>query len=531
MPTHLRLLPLASVFAIAACGAVEQTDEATGDTGTSTEALGYAIVDTAQTSCYGVTVGASCPAAGAGNFGQDAQYQGNAPSYVASADGLTVYDRVTRLTWQKSPDVNGDGKLGKADKLTATAAVERCASLAASKHAGFDDWRLPSIKELYSLIDFRGGDPSGYSGSDTSSLKPYLDTAYFSFDYGHTDEGERVIDSQYASSTRYVSKAGAEELLFGVNFADGRIKGYGLKMPGGGDKTFFVQCVRGNPDYGKNQLVDGGDQTVADKATGLTWSKADSGEPLDYEHALAWVASKNASGFLGHDDWRLPNAKELQSILDYSRSPDGTGGPAIDPIFSITKVTNEAGVADWPWFWASTTHASSDGHGEGVYFAFGRATGWMKVGSASCYSLVDVHGAGAQRSDPKVATGLNELGKACDGSAAYGFGPQGDVLRGRNFVRLVRGGATLVSTSGTGGGDADTTDAPPPGETGAGPTSCSAQSDCERAGACPSSSGCACSDTPTGKACVPKCKVDSDCPKPPDTTLTCGAGGLCVPAR
>ena len=48
-------------------------------------------------------------------------------------------------------------------------------------------------------------------------------------------------------------------MLFGVNFADGRIKGYGLAMPGGAAKTFFVHCVRGNTSYGINSFVDNGD--------------------------------------------------------------------------------------------------------------------------------------------------------------------------------------------------------------------------------------------------------------------------------
>ena len=41
----------------------------------------------------------------------------------------------------------------------------------------------------------------------------------------------------------------------------------------------------------------------------------------------------------------------------------------------------------------------------------------------------DVHGAGAQRSDPKT-------GSADD--YPYGHGPQGDAIRIQNFVRLVR---------------------------------------------------------------------------------------------
>jgi hypothetical protein len=54
------------------------------------------------------------------------------------------------------------------------------------------------------------------------------------FAYGDTT-GERVSDSQYASSTKYVGEsARGMGKLFGVNFADGRIKGYDLQMPCGG---------------------------------------------------------------------------------------------------------------------------------------------------------------------------------------------------------------------------------------------------------------------------------------------------------
>jgi hypothetical protein len=44
----------------------------------------------------------------------------------------------------------------------------------------------------------------------------------------------------------------------------------------------------------------------------------------------------------GYSGWRLPNAKEMQSILDYDRAPRATASAAIDPIFNITQVSNEA---------------------------------------------------------------------------------------------------------------------------------------------------------------------------------------------
>jgi hypothetical protein len=336
-----------------------------------------------------------------------------------------VTDNVTGLMWQQSPDTDGDGNIDAADKLSYDAAVAVAGTL---NLGGYTDWRLPTIKELYSLIDFGGRDPSGYEGTDTTGLIPFIDTDYFDFAYGDTAAGERIIDAQYASCNLYGDPS-AGSLLFGVNFADGRIKGYGLSMPGrGSEKTFFVIYVRGNTQYGKNSFADNGDGTITDNATGLMWSQNDSGGGLDWEDALAWVEQKNAENHLGYSNWRLPNAKELQSIVDYTRSPGTTGSAAIDPLFNATAIINEAKQTDYPCYWSSTTHANwtAISGAYGAYVAFGRAMGYMDDAWA------DVHGAGAQRSDPKA-------GDPAD--FPTGHGPQGDAIRIYNYVRLVRDAA------------------------------------------------------------------------------------------
>jgi len=428
----------------------------------------YTIVDTAQTRCYNNRGVIAAPKPGEPFYGQDAQFQAHPPHYTLGTDGLTVQDHQTGLTWQRSPDTDGDGALTRRDKLTRSQAQALPARLNNAKFGGFRDWRLPSIKELYSLFEACGTDPSGPSDPDTSKLRPFIDTTFFKFAYGDTRTGERVIDSQYATSTQYVGRgARGYDKLFGVNFADGRIKGYDLFMPGGGmQKTFFVICVRGNPSYGTNDFHDNGDGTISDRATELTWSKADSGHGLNWQDALAWAQKKNAERFLGHDDWRVPSVKELQSIVDYSRSPDTTHSPAIDPLFECTCFTNEAHQADYPFYWSATTHAGFMGGGAAMYVAFGRAAGWMSArsmaggpperrggfgpgpGEASGagaqeagggdYHYVDVHGAGAQRSDPKAGD---------PALFPHGRGPQGDVIRIYNYVRLVRGGNVTKSTS------------------------------------------------------------------------------------
>ena len=425
----------------------------------------YAIVATGQTKCYDNRGGIAPPKPGQPFYGQDAQFQAQPASYTLNADGLTVRDNVTGLTWQHSPDTDGDGELTQRDKLTLTKAQALPAKLNAARFGSFDDWRLPSIKELYSLFDARGTDPSGPMNVDTSRLTPYINTKFFKFAYGDTSAGERVIDSQWASSTKYVGKSvRGFGKLFGVNFADGRIKGYDLQMPGGAvEKTFFVICVRGNPAYGKNDFHDNGNGTITDRATGLAWSKADSGHGMNWQDALAWVQTKNAANFFGHDDWRLPSVKELQSIVDYTRSPDTSQSPAIDPLFTCTALTNEAHQVDYPFYWSSTTHAGLRGGAAAMYVTFGRAAGWMSSRGmaggppergggfgpgprpgfggpepqgreSGDYHYVDVHGAGAQRSDPKSGD---------PAMFPHGRGPQGDVIRIYNYVRCVRGGEAL----------------------------------------------------------------------------------------
>ena len=369
----------------------------------------YVIVDTGQDRCFSNDQEIICPHPGEAFDGQDAQYQGCTPSYKDNGDG-TVTDLNTGLMWQKTPDLKNKSTF-----------VQAVAGAKAFRLAGHSDWRLPTIKELYSLIDFRG-----YSARTTQQSKPYIDTNFFAFVWGDAAKGERLIDAQYWSATEYFGKTmSGNPTVFGVNFADGRIKGY-PKISLRGEMTEFVRYVRGNPRYGANNFADNGNGTVTDCATGLVWQKADSGRGMDWQEALVYAEGLVLAGL---DDWRLPNAKELQSIVDYTRAPDASDamrrGPAIDPVFSVA--TPES------WYWTGTTHLENHTCGFAVYLCFGQAMGTMKG------IKMNVHGAGAQRSDPKTGN-----------RAAWseGNGPQGDEIRIMNYVRCVRGGDVVRRTSG-----------------------------------------------------------------------------------
>lgn len=142
----------------------------------------------------------------------------------------------------------------------------------------------------------------------------------------------------------------------------------------------------GEPFYGQDAQYDGvqpkyqdkGDGTVTDLNTCLMWQQTP-----DYYNRMSWYDAVDYADNLtlaGYDDWRPPNAKELQIIVDYMRND-----PAIDPVFQTADPTG--------WFWTSTTHGDNINGEDAVYVCFGKGVDFRGM---------DVHGAGALRCDPKA---------------------------------------------------------------------------------------------------------------------------------
>ncbi|MCK4745675.1 MAG: DUF1566 domain-containing protein [Bacteroidales bacterium] len=365
----------------------------------------FNIPDTGAEAFYDNDSEVAAPEEGDPFYGQDAHYRINPPSYTDNGDG-TVTDNVTGLTWQQD----------MGEKMSWDEAMSKIQSF---DLGGYDDWRVPSIKELYSLILFTG------KVARTADLSiRFIDTDYFIQPIGDEIIGERFIDAQTWTSTHYVGTTmNGNATIFGVNFIDGRIKGYPEFKPAtGSDNKMYFRFVRGNPDYGENLFVDDSDGTVSDLATGLMWQQSDDGISRNWKDALSYAENLELAG---HSDWRLPDAKELQSIVDYTRAPAVTQSPALDPLFYASEIKDpEGNGGQYPYYWTGTTHLDGPYPGSAaVYVCFGKAQGFMHE------QLLDVHGAGAQRSDPK------------DGNPedypAY-WGPQGDVRYVFNYVRCVR---------------------------------------------------------------------------------------------
>ena len=66
-------------------------------------------------------------------------------------------------------------------------------------------------------------------------------------------------------------------------------------------------------------FIDNGDSTVTDSSTGLMWQQTESVE-WNWVQALKYCEDLALAGY---SDWRLPNYKELSSLIDDARySPD-----------------------------------------------------------------------------------------------------------------------------------------------------------------------------------------------------------------
>ncbi|WP_103191570.1 Lcl C-terminal domain-containing protein [Formosa algae] len=382
------------LLVVMGCNSSKKSSDSTPNTD-----VHFVLSDTGQDVFYdddGVVI--SKPEEDEEYYGQDAQYTGIPSAYKDNEDG-TVTDLNTGLMWQKTPDNNRHNFY---DAFTYVDELEI---------GGYTDWRLPTIKELYSLVNSNGE----LNPKDLSQSKPYIDTNYFDFKYD-----ERMpYAGQYWSSTKYV-KGPIQNIeiegAFGFNFADGHIKAYetglyyngegGVRNPGN-----LIRAVRGKEKvYGVNDFEANTDGTVTDKATGLMWQQTDSGQTYNWKAALNYAKNSTLAGY---SDWRLPNTKELQSIVDYDKKTI----PAIDE--SVFTCTNKDS-----WFWTSTTQG--DFKYTACYIAFGKA--YSKDNSAAT-TYYDWHGAGAQRSDPKSGQVEDYVLKSVNAA---------DSIRINNYVRLVR---------------------------------------------------------------------------------------------
>ncbi len=103
-------------------------------------------------------------------------------------------------------------------------------------------------------------------------------------------------------------------------------------------------------------------ELVRDLLTGLLWPKnANLFEfPLNWEEALSAIERLNRERFLGFSDWRLPNRRELRSLVFFQAK-----NPVLPPDHPFENVFHG-------WYWTSTTAAINPRYAWNVHFGGGR---------------------------------------------------------------------------------------------------------------------------------------------------------------
>jgi hypothetical protein len=195
----------------------------------------------------------------------------NPQSYETSVPDVVV-DNVTGLTWQKNV---------VSDALLWSNALAYCAEL---QLAGRDDWRLPSLIELISIVDF-------------TQTSPAVDPSAFpALDSGNLWTSSSLVGSPgeafYVAFTTGFSYHGHQDFL-----------------------SLQARCVRGD---GRNIGISGprytfpSPETVFDTGTRLTWQRETNAATYSWDAAAATCGGLDLAG----GGWRVPTMKELQSLLD-----------------------------------------------------------------------------------------------------------------------------------------------------------------------------------------------------------------------
>ena len=253
---------------------------------------------------------------------------GQTTSYVAGDDGAYQKGVARTFTtggtsgfiWQRcSAGQNNDATCsGTAQTYNWADANSYCSTLGIGGRA----WRLPTARELKSLVDY------GKSASPAINLTIFNNT-YFT-------QGTRYWTSNNLASNTTIS--------WGIDYFDG-ILTFGSKS-----NNSYVKCISGTSES-SSALTDNGNGTITDSQTGFIWQKCSrgldtttcSGNPFNFRLNWSDAVSYCENLSLGNrNDWRLPNVIELWSITSLSST-----SPAID---SSSFINTYSGV-----FWSSTT--------------------------------------------------------------------------------------------------------------------------------------------------------------------------------
>lgn len=295
------------------------------------------------------------------------------PRFTDNEDG-TITDNLTGLMWLKDAHCLGFNIVqGEAynniDTLNYYPDTFDCQDYT----AGYTDWRFANVNELESLVNAGSG-----------HIASWL----------HSQGFVNVQALNYASSTTYAyNTMWALYINMWAGFTDiGAKSNYSSIWPVRGKttlpsrvwKTGQTTSYRPNDDgdlqAGANWPVPRfylniNNAMVTDLLTLLTWARGAetptygecTGGRMTWPEALDYIACLNASNFLGCSDWRLPNRKELYSLIDHSNY-----NPALPSDHCFMEVQNSK-------YWTSTTYAYGTSSAWMVDIQYGYVNPWNKT--------------------------------------------------------------------------------------------------------------------------------------------------------
>ena len=265
-----------------------------------------------------------------------------------------VRDNITGLIWEGKTD---DGGLRDKDNTytnlgggAATDTSGYVAAVNALNLCGFSDWRLPTRNELINLVDY------GKTG-----IAPINATAF----------GNTALTNYWSADVR----SDATSRAWPVSWA---IEGGG-SVSAPRSLSFAVRLVHGSapsaPRFTFSTIAYGSDaanNVVNDAWTGLQWRRCEdgavwsgsacTGTESTFTHEQALAHARNQSG------WRLPNVKELSSLVDLSVSGSGARidatafpGANASVAWSSSPYVGDASVAWYVYFGSGNVGSSPRG--------------------------------------------------------------------------------------------------------------------------------------------------------------------------
>lgn len=264
-------------------------------------------------------------------FGEDDDYRINIPNYSNIFPGI-VFDSITLLMWQKS-----DG-----GEMSIESARKYCDTLTLG---GFTDWRLPTALEAYSLVFVQ-------------KTPPALNLNYFSNTGG---EYWWTSETQHNDTNKiWVTNAG------------GGIGNHSKSetVSAGGTKKFHVRAVRNTFAQTIYQRYTVMQNCIFDSITSLLWIQLPDTASKTWEEALTYCQNLSIGSL---SDWRLPNLKEMQSIVDLS-----TSNPAIRASFFP--------IASSSHYWTSTSMPNQTDKAWYFDSKFGITTYALKTAKKRCWA-------------------------------------------------------------------------------------------------------------------------------------------------